>query len=163
MKKLVLVLAIVFAGVLSANAQVWVGGGLGADIQKDYTKFNIAPEVGYMINDQWTVALGANYTFRDLVTKTNTLYLEPYVRYTGGTIGHKFFLFADLCGEFELLDAKGYAVMIKPGIAWQATEKFTAAFRFGEVGFDHGIYGLDNGFHMRADLCAPSIRIYYNL
>lgn len=164
MKKLVLVLAFAFAGIMSANAQVWIGGGLGADVEKNHTMFNIAPEVGYMINDQFTIALGADYRFDSFGGgSANTLYLQPYFRYVGGTIGHKFSLFVDLCGDFALLDApKAYAVTLQPGVAWAATEKFTAAFRFAKVGYDHGIYGVD-GFILRGALVAPEIRIYYTL
>ena len=167
MKKLVLVLALAFAGILTANAQVWVGGGLGASIQKNSTSFSIAPEVGYVINNHWQVALGAGYGFNqtkvlEQAVTTNTLALQPYVRYVGGTIGQKFSLFVDLCGDFGLLDdARDYAVTLQPGIAWQATEKFTAAFRFAKVGYDHNFYGTD-GFLLDGDLAAPQIRIYYN-
>ena len=164
MKKLVLVLAIVFAGIMSANAQVWVGGGLGTSIQKGVTTVQLAPEVGYAFNSQWQVALGVDYSMATGGGATvNMLYLQPYVRYVGGTIGHKFSLFVDLTGDFSLLDApKGhYAVMLQPGIAWQATEKFTAAFRFAKIGYDHGIYGTD-GFLLQGALACPRIGIYYN-
>lgn len=166
MKKLVLTLAIVFAGIMSANAQVWVGGGIGAQVEKSFTSINVAPEIGYMLTPQFTVALGANYTFASIkgLGSSNELYLEPYLRYVGGTIGKKFSLFADLCGDFGLIDGTGYAVMLRPGIAWQATEKFTAAFRFGFAGYDHDFMGSgNNGFIMNCDLAAPQIRIYYNL
>lgn len=172
MKKLVLVLAFAFAGIMSANAQVWIGGGLGAQVEKGFTAVELAPEVGYVINDQFQLALGADYAFlKTNIGSANVLYLEPYVRYVGGTIGKKFSLFADLCGDFGLIDADGYAVLLRPGIAWQATEKFTAAFRFGYIGYDHGLiqqtggngYYSNNGFVMACDLAAPQIRIYYNL
>ena len=170
MKKLFLVLALAFAGIFTANAQVWVGGGLGASIQKDYTNLSIAPEVGYAINNQWQVALGAGYGFTQTKTdvlgetvthNTNTMALQPYVRYVATTIG-KFSLFFDLCGDFGLLDdARDYAVTIQPGIAWMATDHWTAAFRFGKVGYDHNFYGTD-GFLLNCDLAAPQIRLYYN-
>lgn len=160
MKKLFLILALAFAGIFTANAQVWIGGGLGASIQKNYTHFSIAPEVGYVINNKWQVALGADYGFT--TSNINTLALQPYVRYVGGTIGQKFSLFVDLCGDFGLLDdARDYAVTLQPGIAWQPTEKFTAAFRFAKVGYDHNFYGTD-GFLLDGDLAAPQIRLYYN-
>ncbi|MCR4848073.1 MAG: hypothetical protein K5920_04375 [Bacteroidales bacterium] len=172
MKKLVLVLAIVFAGVMTSNAQVWVGlNNIGAQIEKNHTAFSFAPEIGYGINNQWTVALGVNYEFNQFKNDilgnqtTNTLFLQPYVRYTGGTIGHKFFLFADLCGDIALLDANGaYAVTIQPGIAWKPCEngKFTAAFRFCKIGYDHNIYGTD-GFLLQGALACPRIGIYYDL
>ena len=175
MKKLALVLAIVFAGVMTSNAQVWVGlNNIGTQIEKNHTNISFAPEIGYGINDQWTVALGLNYVYDQnkmdvlgtTVTNTmNTLFLQPYVRYTGGTIGHKFFLFADLCGDIALLDAQGaYAVTLQPGIAWQPCDnkKFTAAFRFCKIGYDHNIYGTD-GFLLQGALACPRIGIYYTL
>ena len=170
MKKLFLVLALAFAGIFTANAQVWVGGGLGASIQKNHTSLSLAPEVGYAINNQWQVALGAGYGFNQtkvdvlgetVTNNTNTLALQPYVRYVATTIG-KFSLFFDLCGDFGLLDdAREYAVTLQPGIAWMATDHWTAAFRFGKVGYDHNFYGTD-GFLMNCDLAAPQIRLYYN-
>lgn len=170
MKKLVLTLAIVFAGIMSANAQVWVGGGLGADIQKNHTCISLAPEVGYMIPDSpFTVALGAIYNYGKTHVATNTLSLQPYFRYAPLTIAGKFVLFFDLTGDFNLLDAdkSAYAVMLQPGIAWMATDKWTAAFRFGKIGYSHNFYMDDeglpvNGFLLSSDLAAPSIRIYYN-
>ena len=170
MKKLVLVLAIVFAGIMSANAQVWVGGSLGAQVEKGHMAFDVAPEIGYTINDQWQVALGVTYGYNQRETiggtfTSNSLGLEPYVRYVGGTIGHKFFLFADLCGGIGLLDRNGtYAVTIQPGVAWQPCEnkKFTAAFRFATVGYDHGYFGV-NGFLLKGAMGTSWIGIYYTL
>ena len=171
MKKLVLVLAIVFAGVMTSNAQVWVGlNNIGAQIEKNHTGFSFAPEIGYGINNQWTVALGLNYVydqtdFMGTKVTTNTMFLQPYVRYTGGTIGHKFFLFVDLCGDIALLDANGaYAVTLQPGVAWKPCDngKFTAAFRFCKIGYDHNIYGTD-GFLLQGALACPRIGIYYDL
>ena len=167
MKKLVLVLAIVFAGVMTSNAQVWVGcNNIGVQIEKNHTAFSFAPEIGYAINGQWQVALGVDYMYdkNDVWnTKDNVLSLQPYVRYVGGTIGKKFSLFADLCGDFGLLDHQGlYAVTIQPGIAWNPTEKFTAAFRFCKIGYDHNFYGVD-GFLLQGALACPRIGIYYSL
>ena len=173
MKKLALVLAIVFAGVMTSNAQVWVGcNNIGAQIEKNHTAFSFQPEIGYGINNQWTIALGLNYGFDQtkmevlgttVTNTTNTLFLQPYLRYVGGTIGHKFSLFVDLCGDIALLDAEGaYAVTLQPGIAWAATEKFTAAFRFAKIGYDHNIYGTD-GFLLQGALACPRIGIYYSL
>ena len=171
MKKLFLVLALAFAGIFTANAQVWIGGGLGVNIQKDHTGFNLAPEVGYAFNNHWQVALGAVYGFEKTkvevfgettTNSTNMLSLEPYVRYVATTIGDKFSLFFDLTGDFGLIDASGWAATLRPGIAWMATEHWTAAFRFGFMGYDHGYYGPDNGFFMNCDLASPQIRLYYN-
>ena len=169
MKKLALVLAIVFAGIMSANAQVWVGcNNIGAQVEKNHMSFSIAPEIGYNINKQWCVALGVGYFYEQnkvlgTTATQNVLSLQPYVRYTGGTNGKKFFLFADLCGDFSLLDGpEAYAVTIQPGIAWAATERFTAAFRFARIGYDHNFYSVD-GFLLEGALACPRIGIYYTL
>lgn len=170
MKKLFLTLALAFVGIMSANAQVWLGGGLGAQIEKNYTSISVSPEVGYAINDHWQIALGASYNFEknkplvpDLNFQTNNyLSLEPYVRYVATTIGDKFSLFFDLTGDFGLIDANGWAATLRPGIAWMATKHWTAAFRFGFAGYDHGYYGVNNGFFLNCDLATPQIRLYYN-
>ena len=163
MKKLFLDLAFAFLGIFTANAQVWIGGGLGAQINKDNTYLTVSPEIGYALNNQWQLALGAGYTLDNTNFGTaNMLSLEPYVRYVATTIGDKFSLFFDLTGDFGLIDASGWAATLRPGIAWMATEHWTAAFRFGFAGYDHGFYGFDNGFYMNCDLAAPQIRLYYN-
>lgn len=162
MKKLFLTLVIAFAGIFTANAQVWLGGGLGAKIEKNFTELSVSPEIGYAFNNHWQIALGAGYTFEKGVATTNKLYLEPYVRYVATTIGDKFSLFFDLTGDFGLIDASGWAATLRPGIAWMATEHWTAAFRFGFAGYDHGYYGTDNGFYLNCELVAPEIRLYYN-
>ena len=163
MKKLFLVLALAFVGIFTANAQVWIGGGLGAQINKDNTYLTVSPEIGYALNNQWQLALGAGYTLDNTHFGTaNMLSLEPYVRYVATTIGDKFSLFFDLTGDFGLIDASGWAATLRPGIAWMATEHWTAAFRFGFAGYDHGFYGFDNGFYMNCDLAAPQIRLYNN-
>ena len=163
MKKLFLVLAFAFVGIFTANAQLWIGGGLGAQINKDNTSLTVSPEIGYAFNNHWQLALGAGYGFdKSDFGKVNVLALEPYVRYVATTIGDKFSLFFDVTGDFGLLDASGWAATLRPGIAWMATEHWTAAFRFGFAGYDHGFYGGDNGFFMNCDLAAPQIRLYYN-
>ena len=176
MKKLFLTLALAFVGIFAANAQVWVGGGLDAQINKDNTCLTLSPEIGYAFNNHWQLALGAGYTMdkSDLGT-ANMLFLEPYVRYVGGTIGHKFSLFLDLTGDLDLGnvinatgDPMGWAVSLRPGIAWAATDKFTAAFRFGFAGYNRGFYKdedgavLPNGFFLNCETFTPEIRFYYS-
>ena len=104
MKKLFLVLSFAFAGIFAANAQVWVGGGLGAQITDENTRLTVSPEIGYAFNNHWQIALGAGYTFdKSDYGKANMLSLEPYVRYVATTIGDKFSLFFDLTGDFGLI------------------------------------------------------------
>ena len=186
MKKLFLVLALAFVGIFAANAQVWVGGAANATINKDATHFGVAPEIGYCIPDtKWTIAIGANYGFYKSTEETTTIEgeselttfnyitLSPYVRYTVCNI-EKFVMFMDLTGDFGLKDCKGYRVGLQPGIAWMATEHWTAAFRFAFIGYNqlegfeklssdgNSIYG-EKGF--RFDFLGntgPTFGLYYN-
>ena len=127
----------------------------------------VAPEIGYNINSQWTIASGLKYQFTQIddailgKTTVNRFIVSPYVRYVGGTIGHKFSLFLDLVGDVDLLSPQMWEAGLKPGIAWQATEKFTAAFRFGFLGYDH-FFERGKGIFMDCSLETGSIGIYYN-
>ena len=160
MKKVLLTMAFVL-GVIAANAQMWIGGGFGTQIKENYTEFSITPEVGCVLSNHWQVGLGANYSFTKAASTTNSLIIEPYVRYVPTIIGDKFVLFVDLVGDFGLIDASGWAATLRPGIAWMATKHWTAAFCFATVGYDHGLYGNDNAFKVNFDLAVPQIRIYY--
>lgn len=164
MKKLVLTLAIVFAGIMSANAQVWIGGSTNATINKYFTQIGIAPEVGYIFpNTKWTVALAADYSFQnyDGHETMHSFVLSPYVRYSICNI-EKFALFMDLTGDFALAGHQGYRVGLQPGIAWMATKHWTAAFRLAFIGYNHcELYG-DEGFRLSFATAAPGFGLYYN-
>jgi len=173
MKKLVLVLALVFAGIMSANAQqLWIGGSANAAVQQNLTEFTIAPEIGYNFNSQWAIATGLGYTYHNENTaglgnfQFNRFIVSPYVRYIGGTIGKKFSLFCDLTYDIDILSPQMWRAGLQPGIAWMATEKFTAAFRFAFLGYDH-FFSQGQGFFMNFALATPAgstpaISIYYN-
>ena len=167
MKKLFLTLAIVFAGIMSVNAQgLWIGGSANAKVQTNDVDFAIAPEIGYNFNNHWAIA--SAFKFRHVNDETtafpmefNQFIVSPYVRYIGGTIGHKFSLFCDLTYDIDILSPQMWATGLQPGIAWQATDKFTAAFRFGFLGYDH-FFQRGNGFFFDCTLGTSWIGIYYN-
>ena len=168
MKKLFLVLALAFAGIFTANAQVWIGGSTNVAINKDVTSLAIAPEVGYCIpNTRWTVAIGADYAFTKLdgAEAGHVVLLSPYVRYSICNI-EKFALFLDLTGDFGVKGWDGYRVGLQPGIAWMATKHWTAAFRFAFIGYNHcGYYnnlGYVDGFNFKFATAAPGFGLYYN-
>ena len=176
MKKLFLVLVLAFAGIFTANAQVWMGGSTSVYASKNITTFSIAPEVGYCIpNTKWTVAAGVTYGLRDVKVfgdthnTTHTLIFSPYVRYSIMDI-EKFSMFLDLTGDLDLLSKGenfGYRIALQPGIAWMATEHWTAAFRFALLGYNHCDYYLNEsepeyGFKFGFAAAAPSFGLYYN-
>ena len=106
MKKVILTLALVFAGFVAANAQVWMGGSLGfnstkanKDANPVYT-YSIAPEVGFTVGENWDIAIalgyaGSSYTAKDTLLGvpvppkdiSSTFSVEPYARWTAFNLG----------------------------------------------------------------------------
>ena len=169
MKKLFLTLALAFAGIMSANAQLWLGGSAGARVQKGDFDISIAPEIGYSFNNSpFSVAAAFNL----ILTKDSDLLddgvywglvASPYVRYNITSV-EKFNFFVDLTGDFYLPEVKemGWRVGLQPGIAWMATEHWTAAARVGFLGYNKcPLYG-DQGFVMGFQAAIPTIGLYYN-
>lgn len=164
MKKLFLTLALAFVGILSANAQVWIGGAVGADLTENRTAFTLAPEVGYSFSGTpLTIAAEVDYRFEKVMDfdATHELTLKPYLRCNLMTI-EKFGVFLDLTGDFGLMHKEGYAISLRPGVAWMATEHWTAAFRFAFAQYDHGMYHPENGFYLDCATLAPQFGLYYN-
>ena len=164
MKKLFLTLVLAFVGIFSANAQLWMGGSVGAGIIKDYTTFTIAPEVGYSFSGTpLTIAAEVDYTFEKYkdMDAEHELILKPYLRCNLMTI-EKFGVFMDLTGDFGVVNNKSYAISLRPGVAWMATEHWTAAFRFAFAQYDHGMYHPENGFYLDCATVAPQFGLCYN-
>lgn len=90
MKKLFLTLAVAFAS-LAANAQLYVGGEVGAWRNSDDNKtdFNLKPEIGYQLNDKWDLGIGIGFSHKyrgkedgEASVKTNSFYVDPYARWS---------------------------------------------------------------------------------
>lgn len=62
MKKLFLSLIVAVCS-LAASAQVYVGGqvGLWRNTDANHTSFNLAPELGYKLSDQWDLGLSIGF------------------------------------------------------------------------------------------------------
>ena len=164
MKKLFLTLALAFVGIMSANAQLWMGGAVSANFTKNVTAFTLAPEVGYSFAETpFTIAAEVDYTFEKYkeLDAAHELVLKPYFRCSLAEI-EKFGLFLDLTGDFGVVNKKGYAISLRPGVAWMATEHWTAAFRFAFLQFDHGMYHAENGVYLDGATLAPQFGLYYN-
>ena len=165
MKKVLLTLILAFTGIFAANAQLWIGGGASGQFKDGFT-VSVAPEIGYSFTGTpMSVASAFNLILmkNDLTGNDVNwgLVVSPYVRCNLATVADKFNVFLDATGDFYIPNG-GWRAGLQPGVAWMATEHWTAAFRFGFAGYDHGYYGVDNGFFMNCDLAAPQIRLYYN-
>ena len=135
MKKILLVVGLAFA-VMTASAQLYVGGALGfesygATKDKDgnkwgdsFSQFGILPEVGYSLSDKFDVGITLGFTsetethwFDNKKTgsdKYNVISVSPYVRYTFCEFG-KFSLLGKAAVGIDLgsgkeLDDKGKEV-----------------------------------------------------
>ena len=168
MKKLFLTLVIAFAGIFTANAQVWLGGSLGGYTNKHDARLTISPEIGYSFaNSHWTIATAAEFSYvndKDLQTSNTSFALNPYVRYSMMNV-EKFNIFMDLTADLALAGYPefGYRIALQPGAAWMATEHWTAAFRFGILGYDNkGYFSGHQGFNFGFATVAPSFGLYYN-
>ena len=83
MKKVFLTLALMVTTMV-ASAQFYVGGGIGYSKTKvgeaESTVFSISPEIGYKIDNNWSV--GANLEFENTEDVSKTFAIEPNIRYT---------------------------------------------------------------------------------
>lgn len=151
MKK-IFMMAVMAVAALSANAQVWIGGGIGftsshtngVGTEKEFT---IKPEVGYSLSDKFDVALALNYTYASEKAhkklgggkfSANEFGISPYARYKFVKAGN-FFAFVDGGIEYSTTHYKGYStndnmfgVYVTPGIAYAVSNKVTLVSKLGK-------------------------------
>lgn len=168
MKKFFMIAAMAVATV-AANAQVWVGGNLnyqtskanvevaGVSTDKTSSSFSIAPEVGYDLDDNWSVAIALGYSYDPNHTinyngnsvngASNMFTINPYVRYKFVKAGD-FTFFVDgglnyatrhMNGTSDAMDNMKYVgVGFRPGIAYAISPKVGLVAHVGELGYAYG-------------------------
>lgn len=151
MKKVILT-AIVAVASLSASAQVWIGGDLGFGFQKrgqDGAKtestVKIAPEIGYMINDNFGVYADINFT-----TESNKYEEEEYAEKAATSFGFDVaarYIFAKtgiasffVDGGFgiDFYNNNGgsvFDIKVQPGVKFDASEKVSIVAKLGGIRF----------------------------
>lgn len=157
MKKFLLT-AMVAVFALAANAQVWVGGSIGASTSKTtadgikdvkINKVTIAPTIGYTLDENWDIAAEISYSHKDknVGKSSNTFGFAPYARYKYFKIG-KFAAFADggfsyanehICGDSESVNIWG--IGIAPGVSYDLNNKISIDARLGGIGWEFSKYG----------------------
>lgn len=155
MKKIMMVAALAVAS-LSANAQVYLGGGVSFDsyknenISKD-TKTTIAlrPEIGYKLDDQISFGIGLAYAHsKQGNVKSDEIGFEPYLRYTFarwnnvsffGEVGFGYTHDEDTKEVSDNVEVKSkensWYVGVRPGIAIDLTKNFTFLTKIGWLGY----------------------------
>ena len=178
MKKLVLAIALATVSLVS-YAQVYVGGQ--ASFWRDWidgansTQVTIAPEAGYVLNDNWAIGTTFGYTYAyNSGAKLNGFKVTPYARYTFAKLGNVN-LFVDGgvgFGTYKIEDAgdaqNSFEVGVKPGVAVNLTEKISFVAHVGFLGYrdaddavSESILGK-KGFGFDLDGNALSFGLYYN-
>lgn len=175
MKKIFVTLLVMVVA-MAANAQIWAGGSLGfwtnseAEGSETKTMFKFAPEVGYDLSEDWSVAVMFSYNVNkpEDGESTKAISVMPYARYNLLKAGN-FKLFLD--GAFEIAsvddgdeESSAWGIGIKPGIAYSLTEKFSLVAHMGFLGYqdaDEALRGdIQRGFGFNFDNNV-SFGVYY--
>lgn len=159
---------------MTANAQMWIGGSVGADFDhtnnlQTVSKFTLSPEVGYNLSEKLAIAMAVNYNLRNTnpkvgtATQVHTFSIAPYARYTFAKTGMVGF-FVDggvLCGvnrlaghgiNGDMADATlTIGAGLRPGVAVSLTDKVTFVAKLGYLGYLHeeGDYYFDGSQEAR--------------
>lgn len=165
MKKLFLTVALAAATLIGANAQLFVGGNLGlnfstedgdgtiVETEKSFG-FNIAPKVGYSLNEKFSVggivSFGYNKNTDELVmggdaeTSITSWGVMPFARYNFLTFGKvNFGAEAQLgFGGQSIKDAYStlnIGLNVKPVVAWNISDNFALEtyLNFASLGFNY--------------------------
>lgn len=181
MKKIVVLLFAVMATV-AVKAQVYVGGSTSFwhNDDADFTTFTLAPEVGYEINNQWSV--GASLVFAhgkfdkeihlggwefEGSTKVNAFAFAPYARYT--FLNSKIVsLFVDGGLGISTYKVKGFdseagfEIGVKPGIAIKLGKHLSFITKYGFLGYrDEYLLGDQDGYGFSLSSEDLSIGFHY--
>ena len=143
MKKLILSAIIAIVTLTGMDAQTykwWVGGRTTIWTGDQSSVFMIAPEVGYLISPQFTIAasVGVQTDWYNNPSSSSTgLMLNPYMRYVAFKQG-MLLGFVDGGLDLSLGDYEGFQFGLKPGVAILLTDRFTVATQFGFLGYSDG-------------------------
>lgn len=161
MKKIIILLLMTLP-FFTVNAQIWLGGEIGVSTNKttlgndqmnSSSCIEIAPEVGYSLNERWAIALLIGYAHLnnhevqliDITTmgNCNQLSIKPFVRYT---ILHSdnVSLFIDGGIHYSALYKSGYdsplndlGIGIRPGVSLALGKTVSLVGHLGNIGYDH--------------------------
>lgn len=156
MKKIVMAAAFVVAS-MSANAQVYLGGGLSLHsedpgVGDTKTTIKILPEIGYKLEDNLAIGIKLGYAHtKQGDVKTNDFNIDPYIRYTFarwnkvGFFGEAGFGYTHHETTKEIQEgpvtvsskvkSNDWYVGVRPGISVDLTKNFTFLTKIGWLGY----------------------------
>lgn len=161
MKKLLLSLAIIFGLSTVANAQevgkMWIGGSVGVKTSKvkdgdRLTNFNIIPEFGYVLSDNWGIGIKLGYEHNEYLEKADKMksdgfLVNPFARYAflKGDLGG---LFVDGGAGYSYNKIKStsekiheFEVGFRPGVSINVSDKIALTGKFGFLGYQYEKFG----------------------
>ena len=161
MKKALLLTLFSSVAILTASAQVWIGGEMYyksnsatlSDIEVNSNKsVGIMPEVGYRMSDKWAVALRLEYSHADngtinleqqtLTGNVNQFSIRPFVRYTLYKTGQLGF-HLDGGPGYSMLNISGYSsfntidVALGPALTYDLNHHWSLTAHLGKVRYAH--------------------------
>lgn len=184
MKKLMLLLLAMMMAT-SVSAQVYVGGGLsaqlglaervyGSRIIKTTKQVHMMPEVGYQFNDWLSGGVVFGYSWKEPLSKeqgirsTKQITVSPYLRallplsqYVG--------LFADALYTNEyFVDSYAFntwRIGISPGIRISITPRFGLTSRFAFIGYNRVVIAGEGYMDVKLSFlnASPAVGVYYSL
>lgn len=167
MKKLIVIAAVALFS-LTAHAQIYLGGRLGVVASKNLTSFEVAPEIGYNLNENMAVGLFVGFEFDEWKQdqRDMDITINPYFRYYFLNVG-PVRLFADAEGivtfnnnrQWNIIEDKwstnatsntNWGVGISPGIALPLGDHFSVVSHLGYLGYKYGAFefGLANNINL---------------
>ncbi|MBQ7452502.1 MAG: porin family protein [Prevotella sp.] len=138
MKKILMV-SVMAAAAVSANAQWYIGGQLGLDFNKankdadSQMTFSIAPEVGYNINENWAVGAQVGFSMANKLKEDGKITYDAHGIPTGVTD--------------PTYDATGTSFFIAPYARYTFAKSGNVSFFVdGGIGFATANYDIDDPY-----------------
>lgn len=167
MKKAFFAIVFAFIGIITAQAQWYIGGSINGNLGKETKTLNMVPDVGYYFSDN-SFALGCefeyNLSFLEGEGTSHSLDISPYGTLDICDISERFSLFLDIITSFDALSFNYFEIGLSPGVAFSLTEHWEAVFNFGYIGYlwEHVPDGKANhNFVMDYKPSAGMFRMHY--
>lgn len=153
---------------VACRAQVWLGGSLSIHTNsttlENYSMdkrlvFNISPEVGYVINSHWAVAMKVGYSYlkhaditvmnQTLTGSGNEVSIKPFARYIFKPLG-RFRFYIDAGPTYVFLqrysESNLHTVGIRAnaGVLLDINSRWSLTGYLGDLGYDHSWVKVNN-------------------
>ena len=171
MKKLLLLLAIIFTLLTSAKAQFFLGGNISAykypkSHGVKYTYVSFSPSVGYQYN-RWAFGMSFNYQKVTGIYHSHTygsadaFTYEPFAQFEIIRKDRVAFI-TDLTFSYTRCDGERYHFIgITPGIRYNLTKHLMADVYLGVIGYSDDFFYGNKGFICSLSLNTATFSLYY--